>query len=74
MLTQNLGSNSLQVQLEEFLYRKFPVVGKEFNINQLVRLLKSTSGYHFKFNENCLLQTMENGCMKMLAYATVEQL
>jgi len=74
LLTQNLGSNNLQVGLEEFLYGKFPQIDQNFSISKLVRLLKSVSGYQFRYNDGCLLQLLENSTLRTVGHMTVEQL
>lgn len=48
MLTQDLGSNKFQLKLEEHIYNSYPSKDR-VKINDFVALLKSTSGYYFKY-------------------------
>lgn len=70
---QNLGSNYFQLKLEESLYNLFPTQPRDFNINTFASLLKSTSGYLFKFKDNALLQILDNTSVRYLKFCTVEQ-
>lgn len=48
LLTQDLGSNKFQLKLEEAIYNTYPSKDR-IKIIEFVVLLKSTSGYFFKF-------------------------
>jgi hypothetical protein len=48
LLTQDLGSNKFQLKLEEAIYNTYPSKDR-LKITEFVVLLKSTSGYFFKF-------------------------
>lgn len=52
--------------------RTYPDKDK-LKINDLVMLLKSTSGYFFKYNENALLSKLKTSTIRMAHYATLEQ-
>lgn len=72
MLTQNIGSNSFQLLLEEELYKKYPNKAN-LRTNDLVVLLKSTCSYYFKFNENALLHMLKRSTERHIEDATIEQ-
>ena len=72
LLTQDLGSNKFQLKLEEALYNTYPSKDK-LKITDFVQLLKSTSGYFFKFKDNALLSMLKTSTIRMSKYATIEQ-
>ncbi|MBS1889679.1 MAG: hypothetical protein JST59_00170 [Actinobacteria bacterium] len=74
LLTQNLGSNNLQLGLEEYIYGKFPPINRDFSLSKFVLLLKSVSGYQFKYREGCLQQLLENVTIKTISHMSLEQL
>jgi hypothetical protein len=63
MLTQNLGTNDFQTELEAELYKKYPD-RPNLRINDLVALLKATSAYYFKFKEKALLNILQGSTQK----------
>ena len=72
LLIQDLGSNKFQTKLEDALYNTYPAKDK-LKITDFVLLLKSTSGYFFKFKENALLSMLKTSTLRMSKFATVEQ-
>ncbi len=70
MLTQDLGSNKFQTKLEQFLYNTYPSKDR-VKINDFVALLKSTSGYFFKFKEGALLSLLKTTTLRMTQFATL---
>jgi hypothetical protein len=72
MLTQNLGSNEFQMELEAELYKKDPD-RPNLRINDVVSLLKSTSAYYFKFKEKALLNILQGSTQKLASETNLEQ-
>lgn len=70
MLTQDLGSNKFQMSLEQHLYNTYPAKDR-VKINDFVSLLKSTSGYFFKFKEGALLSLLKTTTLRMTKFATL---
>ena len=70
MLTQNIGSNSFQLKLEEEIYKKYPSKDS-LKINDLVSLLKSTSAYYFKFKDCALLHMLRTSTERLTAESTL---
>lgn len=70
LLTQDLGSNKFQLQLEESLYKSYPDKDK-LKTTDFVMLLKSTSGYFFKYKENALLSILKTSTLRMAKFATL---
>ena len=72
LLIQDLGSNKFQMKLEEAIYNTYPSKDR-VKINDFVTLLKSTSGYYFKYKEGALLSILKTTTIRMAQYATLEQ-
>ena len=70
LLTQDLGSNKFQTKLEEALYNTYPSKDR-LKITDLVILLKSTSGYFFKYKENALLSLLKTSTIRMTQFASL---
>ena len=70
LLIQNLGSNKFQSKLEETLYNTYPSKDR-IKISDFVALLKSTSGYYFKYKEGALLSILKTTTLRMTQYATL---
>ena len=72
MLPQDLGSNKFQLKLEQHLYNSYPSKDR-VKITDFVTLLKSTSGYYFKYKEGALLSMLKTTTLRMVKFATLEQ-
>lgn len=70
MLTQNIGSNDFQTELEAELYKKYPN-HSSLRINDLVSLLKSTSAYYFKYKDKALLNLLQTSTRKLASDANL---
>lgn len=63
MLTQNIGSNQFQLQLEAEIYKKYPTKEK-LNLSDFILLLKATSAYYFKFNDKSLFNLLKTSTVR----------